>query len=99
MVILNEKTFNRSVRSLTMPIVVTSAKGQVVIPKEERDKVGIGPGTRVVVTAVDDHIEVRPIPENPVEHFYGFFKGGPSLTKALLEERRKEREREEKKCP
>jgi AbrB family looped-hinge helix DNA binding protein len=80
-----------------MPIVVTSAKGQVVIPKGERDKVGIGPGTRVVVTAVDDHIEVRPIPENPVEHFYGFFKGGPSLTRALLEERRKEREREDKK--
>ena len=80
-----------------MPIVITSAKGQVVIPKTERDKVGIGPGTRVVVTAGDDHIEVRPIPENPVEYFHGFFKGGPSLTKALLEERRKEREREEKK--
>ena len=78
-----------------MPTVVTSAKGQVVIPKSERDKVGIAPGTRVVVVAVDDHIEVRPLPENPVEHFYGFFKGGPSLTKALLEERRKERKREE----
>jgi len=80
-----------------MPIVMTSAKCQVVIPKEERDKVGIGPGTRVVVMAVDDHIEVRPVPENPVEHFYGFYKGGPSLTKALLDERRKERKREEKK--
>lgn len=80
-----------------MPTVVTSAKGQVVIPKEERDKVGIGPGTRVVVVAVDDHIEVRPLPAKPVEHFYGFFKGGPSLTKALLDERRKERKREEKK--
>jgi AbrB family looped-hinge helix DNA binding protein len=80
-----------------MPIVVTSAKCQVVIPKKERDKVGIEPGTRVVVVAVDDHIEVRPLPENPVEHFYGFFKGGPSLTKALLDERRKERKREEKK--
>jgi AbrB family looped-hinge helix DNA binding protein len=51
-----------------MPIVVTSAKGQVVIPKEERDKVGIGPGTRVVVTAVDDHIEVRPIPGRSLAH-------------------------------
>jgi AbrB family looped-hinge helix DNA binding protein len=97
MVILNKDVFNFIDRSLTMPTVVTSAKGQVVIPKKERDKVGIKPGTRVVVVAVDDHVEVRPLPENPVEHFYGFFKGGPSLTKALLEERRKERKREEKK--
>jgi AbrB family looped-hinge helix DNA binding protein len=81
-----------------MPTVLTSAKGQVVIPKKERDRLGIKPGTRVVVTAVDDHIEIRPLPEKPVGHFHGFFKGGPSLTKALLEERRKERAREEKKC-
>lgn len=81
-----------------MPSVLTSAKGQVVIPKKERDRLGIKPGTRVIVTAVDDHIEIRPLPENPIEHFHGFFKGGPSLTKALLDERRKEREREEKKC-
>ena len=81
-----------------MPTVLTSAKGQVVIPKKERDRLGIKPGTRVIVTAVDDHIEIRPLPENPIEHFHGFFKGGPSLTKALLDERRKEREREEKKC-
>jgi AbrB family looped-hinge helix DNA binding protein len=79
-----------------MPTVLTSAKGQVVIPKKERDRVGIKPGTRVVVTAVDDHIEIRPIPENPVEHFHGIFKLGPSLTKALLDERRKDRKREDK---
>jgi len=82
-----------------MPTVVTSAKGQVVIPKKERDKVGIKPGTRVVVVAVGDHIEVRPVPDDPVRYFYGIFKGGSSLTKALLEERRKDREREEKKRP
>jgi AbrB family looped-hinge helix DNA binding protein len=80
-----------------MPTVLTSAKGQVVIPKKERDRLGIKPGTRVVVTAVDDHIEIRPLPENPVEHFHGFFKEGSSLTKSLLDERRKERIREEKK--
>ena len=80
-----------------MPTVVTSAKGQVVIPKKERDRVGIKPGPRVVVEAVDDHIEIRPLPENPVEHFYGLFEKGSSLTEALLDERRKERQREEKK--
>jgi len=80
-----------------MPAVVTSAKGQVVIPKKERDRIGLRPGMRVSVTAVGDHIEIRPIPENPVEHFHGFFKKGPSLTKALLDERRKDRRREDKK--
>jgi len=78
-----------------MPTVVTSDKGQVVIPKKERDKVGIMPGTRVVVEAVDDHIEVRPLPENPVEHFHGIFKQGMSLTRALLNERRRDRKLEE----
>ena len=82
-----------------MATVITSAKGQVVIPKKERDRVGIKPGTRVVVTAVDDHIEIRPLPDNPVDHFHGYFRKGPSLTRALLDERRKERRREEKKRP
>ncbi len=81
------------------PTVVTSAKGQVVIPKKERDAVGIKPGMHVVVTAVRDHIEVRPLPEDPVAHFRGIFKKGPSLTKALLDERRRERRLEEKKRP
>jgi len=82
-----------------MPTVVTSAKGQVVIPKKEREKLGIKPGTRVVVEAVDDHIEVRPLPENPVEYFHGIFKKGTSLTGALLDERRRDRKLEEKERP
>jgi len=80
-----------------MPTVVTSAKGQVVIPKKERNRIGLKPGMRVSVSVVDDHIEIRPLPENPVEHFHGFFKKGVSLTKALLDERRKDRQREDKK--
>ncbi len=82
-----------------MAIVTTSSKGQVVIPKKERDKVGIKPGTRVIAKAVDDHIEIRPIPDNPVEIYCGVFKKGSSLTKALLKERKKELTREEKNRP
>ena len=80
-----------------MPTVIASAKGQIVIPKKERQKVGIKPGLRVVVQAVGDHIEIRPLPENPVEYFCGIFKGRPSLTGALLEERQEEMNREDKK--
>ena len=97
MVILNQETLNKSNGSSTLATVVTSAKNQVVIPKRERDRVGLKPGMRVSVTVVDDHVEIRPLPENPVEHFHGYFKQGQSLTKALLEERRNERRREDQK--
>lgn len=80
-----------------MPMVTTSAKGQVVIPKKEREKVGIKAGRKVMVKAVEDHIEIRPLPENPVESYCGIFKKGSSLTKALLRERKKDFVREEKK--
>jgi len=79
-----------------MSIVTTSAKGQVVIPKKEREKVGIKPGKKVIAKAVEDHIEIRPLPENPVEYYCGIFKKGSSLTKALLRERKKDFDREEK---
>ena len=80
-----------------MKTVTTSPKGQVVIPKEIRDKVGLKPGKRVTVEAVGDHVEVRALPEDPVEFFCGAFKEGSSLTKALLEERKEDAGREAKK--
>ncbi|MGZ5468891.1 MAG: AbrB/MazE/SpoVT family DNA-binding domain-containing protein [Candidatus Aminicenantales bacterium] len=90
---------NETYRSCTVATVVTSAKGQVVIPRKERERVGLRPGMRVSVSVVEDHIEIRPLPDNPVEAFRGFFKKGPSLTKALLDDRQKERRREDKKRP
>ncbi|MBI5102610.1 MAG: AbrB/MazE/SpoVT family DNA-binding domain-containing protein [Nitrospirae bacterium] len=81
-----------------MAILTTSSKGQVVIPKKERDKIGIAPGAKVLVEAVGDHIEIRPLPENPIDYLCGIFSDYPgSLTEALLKERREERKREEKK--
>jgi len=80
-----------------MAIVTTSPKGQVVIPKKEREMTGILPGRKVMVEAVGDHIEIRPLPENPVDYFCGIFKGEPSLTKSLLQDRQEEMNREDKK--
>jgi AbrB family looped-hinge helix DNA binding protein len=87
---------NRLVGVKQMSIVKTSAKGQVVIPKKEREKVGIKPGTKVIAVAVRDRIEIRPLPENPVESYCGIYKKGASLTKALLRERKRDFHREEK---
>lgn len=80
-----------------MSLMTTSAKGQVVIPKKVRDKVSIKPGSKVIVKAVDGHIEIHPLPENPVDHYCGIFNQGSSLTKALLKERKRDALREEKK--
>lgn len=80
-----------------MSVMTTSSKGQVVIPKKVRDKVGIKTGSRVIVKAVDGHVEIHPLPENPVEYYCGIFKEGSSLTKALIKERKKDALNEEKK--
>lgn len=80
-----------------MAILTTSAKGQVVLPKKEREKLGIKPGSKVLVEAHEDHIEIRPLPDDPVEHFCGVFSKGASLTDALLRERKEELRREEEK--
>jgi AbrB family looped-hinge helix DNA binding protein len=80
-----------------MHIVTTSNRGQIVIPREIRKKLQISPGKKLLVKAEAGHILLTPLPDDPVEQFCGIFKEGSSLTKALLEERRKDRERESKK--
>jgi len=81
-----------------MPISTLSSKGQLVIPKEIRDALGVKPGQKVFFKIVKDHlVEIAPLPEDPVRHFCGIFKEGPSLTRALLKEREEDKKREEKK--
>ena len=49
-----------------------------------------------MVKAEKNHGVHFPLSKNPVEELCGIFKDGPSLTKALLAEWKKERERKEK---
>lgn len=80
-----------------MTVVTTSSRGQIVIPREIRKKLKIVPGKKLLIKTEKDHALLVPLPDDPTEEFCGIFKEGPSLTKALLAERKKEREREEKK--
>jgi AbrB family looped-hinge helix DNA binding protein len=80
-----------------MAIVKTLAKGQIIIPAEIRKKIGLKPGRKVLLTLVDGKVAIEPVPDDPIEAACGMLQGGPSLTRALLRERREERGREEKK--
>jgi AbrB family looped-hinge helix DNA binding protein len=71
-----------------MAVVKTYAKGQIIIPKELRDALGIRPGKRLSLKLVNDHMEVRPLPDDPIEHLTGIFKDVPqSMAEDLLRER------------
>ena len=79
-----------------MPIVKTSTKGQIVIPKEIREKLGIVPGKRILFRVVDEHAEIKPLPDDPIKAMRGMLKGGKSLAKELIAERKKDNKIDEK---
>ncbi len=66
-------------------------KGQVVIPKELRDELGIEPGDEVSFWRHDDHVAVRPASHR--RPLRGRFEGSP-LVDTLAAERDADRRRE-----
>jgi len=67
-----------------------SSKGWVVIPAKLRQKYNLKPGDRVQVVDYGGVVSLVPASEDPVTHAAGMLRGRGSLTKALLEERRRE---------
>lgn len=65
-------------------------KGQVVIPKELRDELGIEPGDEVSFWLDGDHVSVRPARHRPP--LRGRFRGSP-LTDELAADRAREERR------
>jgi AbrB family looped-hinge helix DNA binding protein len=80
-----------------MATVTVSKKGWVVIPREIRQRYGIRPGDKVQVVDYAERIAIIPAMKDPIQEARGMLREGASLTKALLEERRRELEREEQK--
>ena len=66
-------------------------KGQVVIPKQLRDDLGIEPGDEVSFWRHDDHVAVRPAGHR--RPLRGRFEGSP-LVDALIAERDADRQRD-----
>ena len=80
-----------------MSNVKTYQKGQIIIPKYIREKLGIKPGKMLSIELVDDHIEMRPLPDDPIEFLTGIFKDQPgSMASELLEERNGDNEKDER---
>ena len=74
-----------------MAVVKAYAKGQIIIPKDFRVKLGIRPGKKMSLRLVDDHLELRPLPDDPIEFLTGIFKDHPRpLADELLRERKKD---------
>jgi AbrB family looped-hinge helix DNA binding protein len=85
-------------KSLDQTLVTVSTKGQMVIPAAIRDELGIEPGTRVAVRVEDGRMIVDPqslaAKLRRIDQLKGITAGGPSMTRALLEDRRRERKRQ-----
>ncbi len=75
--------------------VKVSQKGWVVIPAEYRHKYDIKPGMEMHVVDYGGVLALIPASANPVEEAAGMFADGPSMTRELLEERKKDQEREQ----
>jgi len=79
-----------------MPVMSITEKGQVVIPKELRDKFGIRTNGEVIVTEVAGHIAVLPAPEDPIVALQGSVKFTQPVADIIRELRDADRQRDEK---
>jgi len=67
---------------------VLSEKGWIVIPNEIRKKYGLTRGKRVNIVDYGGVISIIPTAKDAIRESEGLFKGGQSLTKALITERK-----------
>jgi len=54
--------------------VTLSSKNQIVVPREARDRLNIGPGKELLVLCKDDRIVLIPKPRNFAKHMAGLHK-------------------------
>jgi AbrB family looped-hinge helix DNA binding protein len=83
---------------MTQLYATVSSKGQLVIPAPIREELGIEPGTRVAIRREGQELVLTPetlaAKMAAIRKVRGIAAGGPSLCDELIEERRRERERE-----
>jgi len=71
-----------------------SKRWQTAVPSEICHKYSIKAGQKIAWLDLGNMITIMPMPNDPIKNFRGSSKG---LLKKLIEERKKEREREQRK--
>jgi AbrB family looped-hinge helix DNA binding protein len=87
------------IKEVAMSVVTASKKGQIVIPKDIRKQLQIIPGKKFLIRTENNQVVLTPLPDDPVDSFCGIFQGEGSLTRTLLDERKKDKRYEKKKGP
>ena len=75
-----------------MKASVLSKKGWVVIPNSIRKRYGLKKGDQVNIIDYGDVISIIPLSADPVKESAGLLKGSSSLTKDLIEQRKRDKE-------
>lgn len=80
-----------------MNTAIVTTKGQIVIPSRIRRKLNIKKGTKLYIEEKGDELCLRPITSDYFKKMAGVLATKGKLTKALVEERARDREREDNK--
>jgi len=80
--------------ALANPIVRLSSSYRLTIPKEIRERLGISPGQRFVISDRDGSIWFTPVPDDPISLLHGYYEGEPSMAQELIDERARDLEHE-----
>ncbi len=80
-----------------MTTTTVTTKGQIVIPSRMRRKLNIKNGTRLCIIEKGDQLILQPLTEDYFKKMAGIAVAKGKGVSALLEERAKEKENEDKK--
>ena len=64
-------------------VTAVSSKGQVVLPKSIRDRLGITPGVKLMVLSDDTNILLKPIPEPDLSEFNNLMDAAASWASSV----------------
>jgi AbrB family looped-hinge helix DNA binding protein len=82
-----------------MAVLQMSKKGQVLIPRKLRERVGLKPGAPVQVIEEANRLILKTVSPDPIAEATGFLGIKPSLTRDLLQEHKAEARRERENRP
>lgn len=77
-----------------MTTTVVTTKGQIVIPSKIRQRLKIKRGTKLYIEERGSELILKPVTPEYFESIAGILPTKGKLTKALLEERAKDKEKE-----